>query len=170
MKPTTLTTAKNALSTTGKAITKNPITTYYIGIGIAAVLGIYFVSKMVSKATDINLGNDPNAGGGNQNTTGGNTKPFGATITTNQAQSIAAALHQAMVVFNGTDENRIYSLLKGKNAKDYALISEAFGNPRYDDFGDAFWPFPQKKLGYWLYSELNDNEILKLKQVMPGVL
>ena len=167
---TAVTKAKTALSKTGKSIASNPKTAMYVGVGIVALLGIYAVSKLAFKVGDIDFGNDPNAGGGNLNPDQGNNVPSGSTITKNQAQIIAAGLHQAMVILTGTDEERIFQLLAGKTPRDFAMISEAFGQPRYDDFGDAFWPFPKKSLSYWLNSELNEQEMARLKMLMPGVL
>lgn len=161
---------KSALSSTGKSIANNPQTALYIGVGIVAVLALYSISKVAIKVGDVNFGNNPTDGGGNPNPNSPTTRPYGATITKNQAQTIAAGLHQAMVVWYGTDHKKIYELLSGKNAKDYAMISEAFGQPRYDDMGDAWWPFPKKNLTYWIHSELNNRELAHLKSIMPGVL
>ncbi|WP_291866657.1 hypothetical protein [Maribacter sp.] len=154
------TTTKNALQNTGKAIASNPNTTLYVGLGLLSVFAVYQITKYLKP--------DTSSGGGNLDKS--NRVPYGATISENQAEVIAAALHQAMVVWNGTNENRIYELLTGKNKKDFSMISNSFGKPRYDDFGDAYFPFPKKSLSYWLYSELEDDEILKLKQVMPNVI
>lgn len=140
------------------------------GIAVAAYLLIRAAKKTSDKVTDLipNVGNDPGAGGGVV-TPGGNTTPNGATITQNQASIIAAGLFQAMVVWNGTDEEKIYNLLEGKTPADYVLISEAFGTPRYDGNGEAFWPFPKHNLSNWLQSELTLSEFNLLKQKMPGV-
>lgn len=138
-----------------------------LGIGV----GLYAVTKIVGTVSDgFNLGDAPGAGGGTINPYGGNTIPSGATITANQAQFIAAGLKQAMANGWGTDEDAIFNLLRGKNVKDFALISTAFGSPRYDGNGEAFFPFPATNLSNWLTSELNDNEINQLKLIMPGVL
>jgi len=113
---------------------------------------------------------DPDAGSGNQGTgSGSNTTPPGATITANQAQIIATGLLNAMNRF-GTDTEKIYTLLAGKNKYDFALINNAFGDERYTGIAKGPWPNPFRNLVYWLNSELDAAEMAKLKQVMPGVL
>jgi hypothetical protein len=137
------------------------------GIAIAAYLVYKVVTKVGNGIPD--LGNHDGAGGGNPSTTGGNSVPYGATITPNQAQAIASGLYEATMQW-GTDEQKIFSLLTGKTAKDYALISEAFGKPRYDGVAEAYWPFPERNLTYILNSELSASDFIKLKSLMPGVL
>ncbi len=167
MKKATIKKGKGILSQIGNTIKQNPKTTMYVG---GALLTLYLLPKAIRNVKEaLDFGKDPNAGGGNPDPNASTTIPKGASITKNQAQNIAAALHQAMVVWNGTDEDKIFQLLKGKNQKDYAMISQAFSKPRYDDFGDAYWPFPQQPLSYWLNSELNDKELIKLGEVIPGV-
>ena len=153
---------------TGSKIAKD--NTKELAILALTIAGIYLLYKSVNKAVDNipTIGNKPGDGGGTV-TMNGNTNPPGATITPNQAQTIAAGLHAAMVVWNGTDEQRIFSLLDGKNPIDYVMISNAFGKPKYDDFGDAYFPFPAQNLTYWLNSELDESEMQHLKQIMPGV-
>jgi hypothetical protein len=136
-----------------------------LGIGV----GVYAVSKITSNALEFNFGDPDGSTGGSQTNTGTNT-PFGASITQNQAQNIAAALYTAMNYQFGTNEERIFSELEGKNGRDYSMISNAFGTPRYDGFAMAPWPFPERSLTHWLNTELTQNEINKLKQLMPGVL
>ncbi len=137
-----------------------------LGIGFAAFIAYKVATTITSGIDDWNPGNDPGSGGsGNQNPGGGST-----TITTNQAQNIAAGLLAAMANGWGTDEDRIYNLLKGRSPQDFALISNAFGTPRYDGNGEAYFPFPETPLAHWLHSELNQEEMNHLKSIMPGVL
>jgi hypothetical protein len=146
-------------------------------LAIVALLigGAYLLYRSVKNAANIadnlipTIGNNPGDGGGNVNPTGNTPPNDGGTITPNQAQAIAAGLHQAMVILTGTDEARIFALLDGKNPVDFVKISNAFGSPRYDGFADAYWPFAKHNLTYWIQSELNDQELNHLQQIMPGV-
>jgi hypothetical protein len=139
----------------------------------ALAVGGYLIYKTVSgigNAIEDVTKPDPDAGSGNQGTgSGSNTPPPGATISENQAQIIAAGLLEAMNRF-GTDAEKIYSLLAGKNKYDFALINNAFGQERYTGIAKGPWPNPFRNLVYWLNSELDASELAKLKQIMPGVL
>lgn len=151
----------------------------YLGILITGgvVLALYLATKVTSGVSDavedvldFNPGNEEGAGGSAPLAEDGDVKPIGATITPNQAKIIAGTLYEAMVVWNGTDEGKIYQALAGKNQIDFTMISNAFGEPRYDGMGEAFWPFPKRNLTFWLNSELKEAEMQQLKIVMPGVL
>lgn len=143
------------------------------GIAVAAYLLIRTAKNTSDKVTDLipDVGSDPGAGGGGV-VSGGNTVPQSGnhTITKNQAATRAAGLFQAMVPWDGTDEERIFDLLRGLTPDDYVLISQEFGTPRYDGFGEAFFPFPKHNLSNWLQSELTNEEFQKLKtEILPGV-
>ena len=141
----------------------------------AAGMGLYLVYKAVNnigkgvdKLGDAFTGEEPGAGGGNPLPNNPDTPPTGATITLNQAQTIAASLLAAMNSI-GTDTDTIFALLNNKTPRDYALISTAFGQKRYGVFGEGSWPQPLRDLTYWLNAELSAKEMTKLRTLMPGV-
>lgn len=142
-------------------------------IGVAVLTGGYLLYKTFKGISNIDLGTDPNAGGGGtQNTNpNSNTPPTGATITPNQAKNKAGLLLTAFNDPFGTDEEAVFNVLRGMNRYDFALISNAFGTPRYFGNGEAYtWPFPKLTLAQWIAEELNTNELNHLKQIMPNVL
>lgn len=130
------------------------------------IAGVYLIYKTTTSLKDAlpNFNDDPNAGGGNLDPSNTDV-PYGATITKNQAEAIAAGLFEAMDRM-GTDEAKIFSLLQGKNGVDYAMISKAFGTPRYNGFTSAAYLYPKRNLTYWLSSELSSYEFEKLKKLI----
>ncbi|CAA0190314.1 conserved hypothetical protein [Tenacibaculum maritimum] len=96
----------------------------------------------------------------------------GATITDLQAKSIAEGLYEAMYTY-GTDEDRIYELLRGISPPDFSKIYNAFGIRPYNEFFGS-WEISLFGLDFdllqWLSSELNDSELRKLSSVTDGVL
>jgi len=131
--------------------------------GYKAITGIASLIK--------GFGSDPTAGGGNPDFDG--TKiPDGATINPNLAQTKAAAIFNAMR-YPGTDVTKIINSLTGMNSIDYALISQAFGKPKYAAPLGTHLPYgvwPALNITEWLHSELDENDLNRLRQVMPGVI
>ena len=143
-------------------------------IGAAVLVGgvlIYKTVKGISNVAD-QFGVDPEVGGGNPSTTGGNTIPNNGTITRNLASTKAAALFNAMR-YPGTDETKILNILNGMTPTDYALISQEFGNPKYNTTMGIYMPYgfwPALNITEWLHEELNENNLQELRLIMPGVL
>lgn len=163
--------AKNAATQTAN-YTKDNTQTLLILAGLS--IGIYVVykafkgvSNVSDKVGDILDSTDPTKG---DQLPDGNTLPghTGVTITQNQAKNIATGLYQAMAD-PGTDEQAIFNLLKGKTPQDFTLISNEFGLVRYLYGADGGFIGPKRNLAYWLTEELNVSEMVKLKQIMPGV-
>jgi hypothetical protein len=164
--------AKNTLSNTGKSIANNPKTSLYIGVGIVAILGVYFLydslSGLVSK-------NDPNAGGGNINPNNPGSVPIGATITKAQAEYGASELLAAMDSvgqLSTTEFNRVKNVFRNRNAVDVALLSEAFGMPRRNPVTgeEAPWGLGEKlNLLQWLSIETKDWQKAQLREMIPSV-
>lgn len=167
-------TTKGALKTVGSTVTKNPTTALYIGVGIASLVGIYFLYDALKKVTD-GVGSDPDAGGGNVDPGNAGDKPFGATITQAQAQTGAATLLSAMdsVGQLSTSEfNMVKNVLRHRNATDFAMYSEAFGNPSRSPITGEESPWfmgEALNLSQWLSIETKDWQKTQLKQIMPTV-
>ncbi|OAB79747.1 hypothetical protein [Cochleicola gelatinilyticus] len=138
-----------------------------LGIAVGGYM-LYKTVKGISNAVQVE--NDPDAGSGNMGTTNAdNTVQIGGTITKNQAKIAASRLLNAMNIV-GTDVSTIYAVLEDKTAKDYALISNEFGEERYTGIAKGPWPNKFRNLAYWLQSELSNNQYETLKQKMPNVL
>ncbi len=94
----------------------------------------------------------------------------GSTITDEGAQNIASSLFSAMADL-GTDEDLIYSSLKGLSKADFAKVYNAFGFKPYlphlgmedEYFGTDY------DLVSWLTFELSASELEKLKSELPFI-
>lgn len=166
--------AASAAKKTGQVIVKNPQTTLYVVLGIAAVYVGYKLYKTVKSATD-GITDDPNAGGGNVddlNNPGG--IPIGATISLTAAQILAADILSAVDSAGGLNENEykvVENALRNKNAYDYQLISAAFGTPRRSPITgeESVWYLFGEKLNLtqWLTIELNLEQKTRLHKAAP---
>ena len=168
-----VTTAQKALTDTGKGIVRNPMTILYVGVGISAIVGIYLSYNAISKATD-GIGNDPKAGGGNVNPNNANQVVIGATITKSQAETGASIIRTAFrSIGQMTNEefDILKNVLRGKNAVDYALLSDAFGKPARSPTGNEVpWWFGEKmNLSQWISVEAKDWQLAQLRQMLPNV-
>lgn len=90
------------------------------------------------------------------------------TITEVEAQNRANLLLEAMGGL-GTNFQRVKEALNNITLADYVLISQEFGTPRYDGFGESHWPFPQRNLSYWIVAELDNSEIAQIRNMLPGL-
>mgnify|MGYP003638151252 CR=1 FL=1 len=172
-KETIATKAKKALANTGKAITGNPMTTMYVGIGLLAFAALYFSYDAIKNVTS-GIGDDPNAGGGNVDPNNANQVPLGATITNTQAQTGAATIRTAfrsIGQMNNDEFDILKNVLRGKNAVDYALYSKAFGEPSRSPTGnEAPWYIGEKmNLSQWISVEAKDWQKAQLRQMLPKV-
>ncbi|WP_407264987.1 hypothetical protein R5N98_15130 [Tenacibaculum maritimum] len=96
----------------------------------------------------------------------------GATITDLQAKSIAEGLYESMYSM-GTDEERIYGLLRGISPANFSKVYNAFGVRGYNEyFGywDSLLFAVDLDLIQWLYNELNDSEIRQLSELTNGIV
>lgn len=176
MKKTTAiaTRAKKALSDTGSAIVANPKTTLYVGVGVAALLVVYFGYDALKGLLEASK-NDPNAGGGNINSNNAGTIPPGATISNAQAEYAASEILAAVdsVGQLSTPEfDRVKNVLRHRNAKDVAMISKAFGEPRRSPVTgeEAPWGLGEKlNMLQWLSIETKDWQKAQLRQMIPSV-
>ena len=167
-------TTKGALKAVGSTVSKNPTTALYVGVGIASVIGIYLLYDTLKKLSD-GVGGDPDAGGGNVDPGNAGDKPIGATITKAQAQTGAAILLSAMDSvgqLSSTEFDTVKNVLRHRNATDFALYSEAFGNPsRSPITGEEspWWLGEALNLSQWLSIETKDWQKTQLRQIMPTV-
>lgn len=162
---------KKAEKTTGKIVDFVDANYQTILVVLAVSVGGYLIYRSVKGINDVSkkVGDEISFDGTGEGGAGTQTPINGqTTITENQASVIAALLLSAMDGF-GTDEDSIYDALAGKTPADYAMISNAFGTPRYDGAGHSHWPFPKRNLTEWLTRELNQSEIEHLANLMPGV-
>jgi len=173
-KESLVTTTKNTLANTGKAIVGNPKTVLYVGVAVATLIAVYHGYNSFKKLTDGIVG-DPNAGGGNIGTDNPTNIPFGATITKAQAEYGAAELLAAMDSvgqLSTAEFDRVKNVLRNKNAVDVAMYSEAFGMPRRNPVTgeEAPWGLGEKlNLLQWLSIETKDWQKAQLKQMIPTV-
>lgn len=173
-------TAKELASKTTKAAKKsakhlqeNPKTALYLGVSILAVALVYQGVKAISNVgdgiADAFIG-DPNAGGGNVDDLIINQPP---TISETQAQIFASEIISAVDSWGTANEEEyqtIQNVLAGKNAKDYQLISNAFGTPRRNPVTgeEAFAGLgSQLNLSQWLSIELSTEQKTRLYNVAP---
>ncbi len=96
----------------------------------------------------------------------------GATISDEVAQNIASALFSAMADI-GTDEDLIFSSLRGLSKADFAKVYNAFGLKCYEPTTGQFDPLGvigfDMDLVAWLTSELSASELERLKRELPFV-
>ncbi|MEM1339828.1 MAG: hypothetical protein AAGF96_18855 [Bacteroidota bacterium] len=169
---------KKAKDVAGQAagyVRANPMTWVYL---VAGSLGLYFLYKVATAAGDAAdiLKTDPNAGGNNPNIDNPTGTISGSRITNTQAQNAASVLLDAMHTWgkvNDSEFERIKNILRGKNANDFALISEKFGKPRRSIFtgegsvlllgGEAL------SLSQWLSSELRPEQRNELRAITTGI-
>ena len=54
---------------------------------------------------------------------------------------------------------------------DYALVSTAFGTPRFDGFVQTVWPASKRNMTYWLQTKFRHDKDLynQLKTLIPGI-
>ena len=178
MKQTTAMVNK-ARSAAGNAMTfarANPMTLGYIALGGAGIYIAYKLVTSLNKAADA-VSDDPNAGGGNIDPGNAGNTQNGATITNAQAQTMASRMLAAMATVgkvNDDEFNEIISIFRGRNVKDFALISVAFGEPRRSIFtgeGSTWWLGGEKlNLSQWMALELDNEQKNKLSAVIPGIL
>jgi len=167
-KKTTETAKKSA-----KHLEENPKTALYLIAGIFLTAIAYKTYQSISDVgkgvSDAILG-DLNSGGGNVNEI---TLNIPATITGTQAQVFASEIISAMDSWGMVNEEEyqtIESVLSGRNAKDYQLISNAFGTPRRDSItGDEAFPLmgSQLNLSRWLSIELSNEQKIRLYNAAP---
>ena len=94
-----------------------------------------------------------------------------ATISDHQARAYAEQLFDAMAGF-GTDEEVIYSVLKGKSLHDYNKIYNAFGLRSYIRLTgerSAGILGVDHSLTEWIIFELDLEELKKLKSINPAL-
>lgn len=162
--------AKSAIS----KVAKNPLPALYVGAGL---LGIYVIFKgfQLAKKTASEFLSDDDAGGGNVDFNNAGSVPFGATITNAQAETAASNILSAVRSFGQLDNEEFETVKKefrNRNAKDFALISEAFGEPaREPTFGQLVPALLGSKLtlSQWLSAETLNWQKDQLRQIMPDV-
>ncbi len=174
-KKTDITTkAKNALSNTGKAIFSNPKTSLYVGVGVLALVTVYFSYNSLQKVRAA-ISDNPNYGGGEIDIKNPSNMPLGATITKAQAQTGAARILSAIDSsgqLSTSEFEEVKRVLRNRNAKDYFMISEAFGTPKRSPITgeESFWFLgEQLNLSQWLSIESKPWQIAQLKQLLPTV-
>lgn len=163
--------AKDTTEKVGDFISENGTTLLVVA---AVGVGGYLLYRLAANAGNL-VNNVGQALDGDDGSKAGEMNPGGfggskTTITPNQASNIAA---QLMVAFNyiwGTDLDAVFNLLGGLTPADYALVSNAFGKPRYNGIEISTWPFPKATLSEVLAMELSTSEMKHLRQIMPGVL
>lgn len=164
--------------------TGNSLSWLAVGGGVLVLYVLYQVVKTVGKVGNTAGGlldelqdavtTDPDSGGGNVGG-GSTTIPYGASINTIQAETIAAELANIMGSFGRLNERetvQILNILSGKTPIDYVMISNAFGLVRRNPItGEVAPPLlgQQLNLTDWLTIELQPTGIQRLRQVMPGV-
>lgn len=167
-KKTTETAKKSA-----KHLEENPKTGLYLigGIFLAAIgFKIYKSINDVGEGISDAIIGDPNSGGGNVDEI---TVNIPATITETQAQVFASEIISAMDswgMVNESEYQTIESVLSGRNAKDFQLISNAFGTPRRNPItGEEAFPLmgSQLNLSQWLSIELSTEQKTRLYNVAP---
>lgn len=141
-----------------------------------AVVGVYFLYKLVSaggKVGDLVGSVADTASSIFDGVTNNIENPEDATntpltISNATAKAKASILYESMASA-GTDFPRIKGTLTGVTKADFVLISNEFGTPRYGGFGASTWPAPQRNLVYWLATELDNNELNQIRQMIPGL-
>jgi hypothetical protein len=174
-KKTDITTkAKNALSNTGKAIVSNPNTSLYLGVGVLALVAVYFSYNSLQKVRDAIL-DDPDSGGGKIDIKNPSNILLGATITRAQAQTGAARILSAIDSvgqLTTSEFEEVKRVLRNRNAIDYFMISEAFGTPKRSPVTgeESFWLLGERlNLSQWLSIEAKPWQMTQLKQLLPTV-
>lgn len=88
-----------------------------------------------------------------------------------EAKRIAEALYESMYTF-GTDEKKIFNLLKGISINDYSKVYNEFGTRYYQEYfgtwSDALVGV-KLDLNGWLENELTSEELLHLSSVTNGL-
>lgn len=141
-------------------------------LGIGATIGASFVVWSIYKnwketgdnntTRDLELGEDP--------------KFPPSTLTDAEALSIANRLQNAMGTLgkaNTKERGIIHALLSGKNYNDYVKISRFFGKRGYITLTgiskDSDFLAPAKNLSYWLSKELQEEDFVILRKIIPNV-
>ncbi len=170
---------KDAVNQASGFVKKNPmIPVYVIGGGFVLYL-LYKLATTTSNAVDglsDIITTDKDAGGGAVIIDNPTVKPIGASINRAQAQNLAATLLSSFHTWGGVSSKefeKVKSVFRGKNAKDYALISEAFGEPRRNiitgEAGVLLSGSFKMNLSQWIAKELTNAQRLELKQISTGI-
>jgi hypothetical protein len=96
---------------------------------------------------------------------------LGATFSNAKAQESSEALYVAMHTY-GTDEEKIYFILKDISSSNFNKIYNHFGKKLYQqESGIDGVPFIDTKLDLmgWLHSELNQSELDHLAKIAPKI-
>lgn len=164
---------KEAANKAGDFVLSNPKTISYILLAGLGIYGLYKIANLFKNA-GVGGADDPDAGGGNVDTTNPNEVPAGATISKGTAQILAAEILSAVDSIGGVNEEEymiIENALKGRTFKDYQLISEAFGTPRRSPFTgeeSVWWLLGENlNLTQWLTVELDDEQKTRLHNAAP---
>lgn len=161
---------KVAKKATGFAVANPTLLIAAVGIPIA----LYFVYKIGKKIDNAGINTDlgTDAGGNFQ---GDQSK---ASISNSQAQMIASSVYSRINKTCLTNkcldtmlDHALEALAPIKSMKDYALISNAFGTPRFDGYAEAWPPFPQRNMTYWLQTKFRNRpeKYELLKQIIPNI-
>lgn len=163
-----------AEKTAKKAVTvaaANP--TLVIG-AIAIPIAVYLVYKVVKKINNVGI-NNPDLGSGSSDNL---YDPSPKTLSTYQANLIASSVYSIINKTCLTNscldkmlDDALAALSPIKSNSDYALVSEAFGKPRFDGYAEAWFPFPQRNMTYWLQTKFRTRpeKYNKLKELIPGI-
>lgn len=99
-----------------------------------------------------------------------------STLTDSEALSIANRLQNAMGTFGSANKEErkiIQNLLSGKDYNDYVKISRFFGKRGYITITgiskDSDILAPAKNLSYWLSKELQEEDFVTLRKIIPNV-
>lgn len=160
---------KVAKKATGIAAANPTLVTAAIVIPIALFL-LYKVGRKIDNAV-VNVSPGSSAGDNIVDTSK-------ATISNAEAQLIASNVYNRIVhtcLTNKCLDDMLDDILEIlspiRNMSDYSIVSAAYGKPRFDGYAEAFWPFPERNLTYWLQTKFRrrPNKYQLLKQIIPGI-
>lgn len=163
---------KKTASKAGSYVKANPLTMVYVGVGIVAIYGIYKIIKAIDNTTG-GIGEDEDAGGGNDDLTNPSGIEPGATINNIQVQVLAADILSAVDGFYGLNESEymvIENALRSKTPEDFQLISQAFGTPSRSPITgeETFWWMGEKlNLSQWLTIEMDAEQKTRIREAAP---
>lgn len=142
-------------------------------IGTVAIVATGLILYRVAKKVDNVISYD------NSDQGGGKLNPTGSiTISRNQAELIASSVFRSLnqaCYTNSCIRKMLQDALEAldpiRTTGDFALVSTAFGTPRFDGFVQTIWPASKRNMTYWLQTKFrNDKDLYnQLKLLIPGI-
>lgn len=140
---------------------------------IVLPIGLYLIYKIGKKIDNVGTNINPGTSAGDHI-----ADTSKANLTKSEAQLIASNVYNRIVHTCLTNKcldemlDDILDILKPiRNMSDYGLVSNAYGKPRFDGYAEAFWPFPERNMTYWLQTKFRrrPEKYNLLKQIIPSI-